>query len=40
MDVRPDCTDEGAKLGIRTGISGSVMSTKMPAMMILIAPAL
>jgi len=40
MDVRPDWTDDGAKLGIRIGISGSVMSTKMPAMTMLIEPAL
>jgi hypothetical protein len=39
MDVRPDFTDEGARLGIRRGISGRVMIIKIPAMMILSAPA-
>ncbi len=39
MDVRPDWMDNGTKLGIKRGISGRVMRTKTPAMMMLIAPA-
>ena len=39
MDVSPDWIDDGAKLGMSKGISGRVMRTKTPAVMMLIAPA-
>ncbi len=40
MDDSPAATFVGARLGTRIGISGSVMSTRIPATMMLIAAAL